>query len=1061
MTTTGRILSATGSGSFQKGFHSGSGIGSSRPSSPLPRVSQDHSGRSEAPRERGFSLEAWSRGLLGDVQLESVGQVAEWVRTATAVRSSASDDADAGIPKQGGSSKNTDNGDHSSSQLSFPQDPITSSGALLPWLESLKEFPTAAAASSKEARSTSIQPSPHDDALQAIKEASEQTTLLLDQLENARINVAELKAGSRSIEETSEELRDESEERGGKTESLLRLTADVDGILSYYSLLPSATSFLSEPNLARVVLSDRFSYTLAQCDVALTFVREHPHFKDAAIYRLRFEHCITRGGSLAKLWVCGKFKELGSDAAARLKERDRHLKERRASLGDADLQPTPESAFLLDFASSDLLGILYPKFAAAAPELRSVLADIIKRCPHAQKSSRNRTKHKSTQMAVDNDSPLDEESMLADYSRELDGAEHDVQGSVDQDEPPEDQESYDEDVNTFAEFETLLSDCRTAFFEARKALLQPLIAAMLSRLERQASSNSRPNPDTSDATSGTSLGGPLQLFLSQALSLLRSIMISEYSLYQDIFGDARALATAAMPGSSSSLADYLKALGSNLFDRVHPKIYAETRIVSLSRLARVILESVTDLDDTKSSSSNTQQDGYLLYSRANPFDFAQGLQRTRLESDEDRSIALLRPLILPLHSDVTSRLTFRTRAVLNGRDIAGYASSADEMLALIGKMSKGARAEMLGLSVSSDQPNAKRRGRSSVGVGVLEAAAKRALEEAASTGTVAESGSKTGAGQEGKIELFAIPPASSLATWYPSFVRILKILSALHPVLQRNDFATLGIEALGCGRTSLLKAADMLPKLASVNEVVEEQVSSEKASRSSIDSLDSALFVLRHSLLLKEMSSSIDLSLVQPSLADALDGQLRSSAQIPAQSSSALDAGVVMKVMSGIIEAVQDAGKALTRTAPSADDKTVNGSGDSVSAGANLNLAQHVSQASAAVIRTICDLCLRPVLDDDTLSALSSPLPRLEESLLPPLRRSRRRVALYIEDDEVVTSVLAGVLEHLQAKLVAGPSRDPKDSNSPPFALRREQAYELAQNIASKMALQVTLNSPD
>lgn len=162
-----------------------------------------------------------------------------------------------------------------------------------------------------------------------MKAASERTTQLLSQLEMARINVAELKAGAKSVEETSEELREESEKRGGRSESLLQLAHQLDTYLSYYALLPAATSFLSSPSPSlSLVLSPKFSLTLAQLDIGLKFVQAHPHFRDASIYRLRFEYCLTRGGNLARMWLTNKLRELKNEGTQRLKERERNLKSR-------------------------------------------------------------------------------------------------------------------------------------------------------------------------------------------------------------------------------------------------------------------------------------------------------------------------------------------------------------------------------------------------------------------------------------------------------------------------------------------------------------------------------------------------------------------------------------------------------------------------------------------------------------------------------------------------------------------------------------------------------------
>ncbi|CAO1636452.1 unnamed protein product [Parajaminaea phylloscopi] len=1027
------------------------GRGNSRPGSPLTHIAQDqqtlvsHNAGHSSSGDVGISLEAWSRDLLEEEQLASISKLSDWVQaphasSASKAAASKTDPTLGDLAANEEAKASPSASETSAHPFSLPLAPVTSSAALLSWLELVKDSPPSASSADRPSTTKSS----HVDSLAHITEALEWTNSLLDQLEKARINVAELKAGSRAIEETSEELRDESEQRGGKMDSLARLVSDLEGYLSYYSLLPTATAFLSEPNLSRVVLSDRFAFTLAQCDVGLTFIKAHPHFRDAAIYRLRFEHCITRAGDLARLWTCGKIKELTSDAHSRLKERERNLKGRPANNASED--PAGEQSRLLTFASPDLFGILYPRFCAAAPELRSVLSNVIRRCPPSEPSSRDTRPSigAARRRAVDQKEPLDEESMLADFTADdIDIAQPD-QESMSQDGTPE---VEDGEINTFSEFLTLLKDCRNAYFDARRSLLTPLISSVLSRTERIASEQTtmkQQETDTSAAgdqskgrprAASHSANSPLMAFLSQGLDIVKSVLISEYMLYSEIFGDH--LSTSA----STALVDFLKSLAKELLDRVHPRIYAENKISSLANVATCILASVP-LDPSRDPDAGPH-DGYLLFSKRDPYDFTSIPQLFHFASGTERTTAVLRPLIQPLYADVSSRISFRTKAVLHGREIAGYAPTKNEVAALIAKMTQGPRAEILGLAVPSDASDGrKRRGRSSVGVGVLEAAASKALAEHNEEQNANNRGS-TGhsATHDTSIELFRLPAPSVLNTWFASLVRAFSILSALHKALERGEFATLAIETIDCARTSVLKCGEVLKATLQNEHVRDDETSGHH------DRLDAILFSLRHSLLLREMAASVDLSLLQLSDADFLHDTLRTSSSSTMRPAT-LDANVLMKVMGGILEAMGDASRVFSSSASAERNPKA---GEPERSGTTSQLTEDVTKATSHTVRIICETCLHPVFEDDTLAVLSSPSARLEESLLPSLRRCRRRVALYIEDDALVARIMQGVFAAIEDDLVDKENRRDKKVS---VHLHSQDARQLSDRLASRMGIE-------
>lgn len=823
----------------------------------------------------------------------------------------------------------------STSKVQLPNAPIASSSALLSWLEDLKAADAATGTSgSQDSSGSAASIARYRSSLAGINASLDQTSNLLSQLEQARINVSELKAGVLAVEETSEELREESERRGGRSESLLALASQLDVYLSYYSLLPSATTFLSSPSLSLVV-TPQFNLTMEQLDVGLRFILAHPHFKDSGLYKLRFEHCITRGGSLARMWLVGRLKEFKDETVSRLKEREKNLKGREISYADEEGSGSEMERELLDLSSPALLQVLYSKMLSAAPELRAVLFEIQKRCPPTQTTTSN---HKSKESITS----FNEDSLLADYTHE---GEDQTNGEAAEANP------------TFPEFVTLLSDCRTAYFDARRSILATILPSLLHKIEVAAQKKAQNGSSTS----------PLILSAGQSLGLLRSLLLSEGILYREIFGSSN---------EPQVLIDFLKSVSKDVLDRLHPRIFAEAKVSILAAVANVVLEA-SDLEENGPC-------GYLLFSLADPYDFGSVPARYRLEDAVDRSSMLLQPLIIPLFTDILTRLAFRSRAVLGGPDIGGYhPRTSEEITELLKRTVESGRGRLgsaaPGLQVASS-PSKGRRGRSSLGVGVLEAAARRALEEAERETTT--SGRASSQIKATTIELFAPPPGQVLATWYVPLRRAFNVLSWVHPIMNRSDFAKVGIEAIGKARGSLLNLKKELDKRKPRIAPSESQNGEETSSI-----LDVPLWYLRQVLVLREISASVDLSLVQLSKWDNIE---QDGAQEQPSGGSLLDLGAITRVVNGLLEGIGMA------SGEQAKDSNATTSASTTSSHAGV-LAQDVSQASASLVAVLMEQV--PASDKGI------------EEMTVGLRKMRRHMNLFIEDEEMVKGLLRAVIE--------------------------------------------------
>jgi hypothetical protein len=69
-----------------------------------------------------------------------------------------------------------------------------------------------------------------------------------------------------------------------------------------------------------LVISNDFLLTLDRLDVALAFVDAHPHYRDSPLYKMRFEHCVLRAGTLIRLYTLSRWKELANEVSTRMRE---------------------------------------------------------------------------------------------------------------------------------------------------------------------------------------------------------------------------------------------------------------------------------------------------------------------------------------------------------------------------------------------------------------------------------------------------------------------------------------------------------------------------------------------------------------------------------------------------------------------------------------------------------------------------------------------------------------------------------------------------------------------
>ncbi|KAK8854795.1 hypothetical protein IAR55_003534 [Kwoniella newhampshirensis] len=154
------------------------------------------------------------------------------------------------------------------------------------------------------------------------------------------------------VEERSESLRGACEDLLEEQTHLLTHTSQLAHRLTFFTFLETAQRMLNNPG-NNLVLSPDFLPMVKRLDECLGYLGEHRDFKDAELYLIRYQQCMTRSMTLIKFYFVGALKALGQEVGRRI--------------GDKGLSETATQA------------LIYTKFVSLSPSLRPLLAELEQR----------------------------------------------------------------------------------------------------------------------------------------------------------------------------------------------------------------------------------------------------------------------------------------------------------------------------------------------------------------------------------------------------------------------------------------------------------------------------------------------------------------------------------------------------------------------------------------------------------------------------------------------------------------------------------------------------------
>lgn len=144
---------------------------------------------------------------------------------------------------------------------------------------------------------------------------------LVSRVDQVDAEVASMLDKWRSVEEGGKSLQDASQKLLDERDQLVELQEAIGTSLEYFQELEHATRLLNHPGESLVLQTD-FLYMVERVDICIEFLKSHRNYKEAEVYLLRFQQCMTRAMTLIKMYFVGSLRALTQDVSRRLFEQD-------------------------------------------------------------------------------------------------------------------------------------------------------------------------------------------------------------------------------------------------------------------------------------------------------------------------------------------------------------------------------------------------------------------------------------------------------------------------------------------------------------------------------------------------------------------------------------------------------------------------------------------------------------------------------------------------------------------------------------------------------------------
>ncbi|KAH8119149.1 Sec34-domain-containing protein [Phellopilus nigrolimitatus] len=352
------------------------------------------------------------------------------------------------------------------------------------------------------------------------------------------------------------------------------------------------------------------------------------------------------------------------------------------------------------------------------------------------------------------------------------------------------------------ELSSLLSECHSAYFGARKSLLVGRLAEEIKGLD----------PGRADLVELTRTG----------CSYLKQLCIDEFAIYRCFFDSGKELLYA-----------YLESLCDYLYDDLRPRILHEPRLSVLCDVCKV-LQALMVLDVPETEPSSDDEEDAFHRNGTSSREAKQGLGKLHISH-----------MLQSVLQDAQTRLFFKAQTVVQA-EIRYYVPKADDL-----DYPKKLEGACLGQSSLVLDPYRLFK------IGIDEAQRRPKASD------IKE--------RQDETYLLRISSFDKRETWYATLRTAVAVLAQLHDFVQPSIFDDIAQEAIDFCRLSLVSAANLI--------TVRGSPSTET---------DAQLFLIKHLLVLKEMTINLNLAskdadgpLELRHVTDTLKDMLRTTNLIP------------------------------------------------------------------------------------------------------------------------------------------------------------------------------------
>ncbi|KAH9993581.1 Sec34-like family-domain-containing protein [Russula vinacea] len=157
--------------------------------------------------------------------------------------------------------------------------------------------------------------------LSRVSEHLDMCDKLVGRIDQVDAEVASMLEKWRSVEEGGKSLQDASQKLLDERDQLVELQEAIGTSLEYFQELEHATRLLNHPGESLVLQTD-FLYMVERVDICIEFLKSHRNYKEAEVYLMRFQQCMTRAMTLIKMYFVGSLRALTQDVSRRLFEQE-------------------------------------------------------------------------------------------------------------------------------------------------------------------------------------------------------------------------------------------------------------------------------------------------------------------------------------------------------------------------------------------------------------------------------------------------------------------------------------------------------------------------------------------------------------------------------------------------------------------------------------------------------------------------------------------------------------------------------------------------------------------